>query len=194
MKQEINKIIKGTKKQGFTLIETMIAITVMLVAVVAPMSLAQDGITAARLAQDQIVAFYLAQEGVEVVRNMRDYNKLNPAIAPNQLDGVMADCIVDPLNPVELGCYIDATEPDGDYFKTEPCPPSGCPVIKSNTERYTYNTTDPAFVDTKYTREIRLWYVGGSLDTKDAKVEVTVTWPFQQTTRSYTLQENLLDW
>lgn len=189
MKHHITKI----KKEGFTLIETMIAITVMLIAVVAPMSLAQDGITAARLAQDQIVAFYLAQEGVEVVRNMRDYNKLNSVIAPNQLDGPMADCIVDPLNPIELGCYIDATEPEGDYFKTEPCL-TACPVIRSNTERYTYNTTDPSFVPTKYTREIRLWYVGGPTDTKDAKVEVTVTWPFQQSTRSYTLRENLLDW
>ena len=179
-----------TTKEGFTLIETLIAITVMLIAVVAPMSLAQDGITAARLAQDQIVAFYLAQEGVEVTRNMRDYNKLNGF---DQLAGPLeSQCEVNPLVPAERGCIIDATESAGQYFVTTRCSSSGCPVIKSNSERYTYDN-DPAFKNTKYTREIKVWYVEDP-DKKDVKVRVTVTWPFLQGTRSYTLQENLLAW
>ena len=187
----MKKTTQYIKKQGFTLIETMIAITVMLIAVVAPMSLAQDGVTAARLAQDQIVAFYLAQEGVELVRNMRDYNKLNASFAPNQLDGALADCVVDPLIPSERGCYIDATQTQGDYFKTDRCSASGCPLIRSNDESYTYKVTAD-FEDTKYTREIKTWYIGS--DTKEVRVEVTVTWPFRQSTRSYTLQSNLLAW
>ncbi len=188
----MKKIVNKTKKQGFTLIETMIAITIMLIAVVAPMSLAQDGITAARLAQDQIVAFYLAQEGVEVVRNMRDYNKINNQ---DQLFGRLdSDCKVELVNLTAPGCIIDATVAAGDYFWTQRCSASsGCPVIRSNTEKYTYNLVDPAFTPTKYTREIRVWYVEDP-DRKDVKVQVVVTWPFQQSTRSYTLHENLLEW
>ena len=177
------------KKKGFTLIESLIAITVMLVAVVAPMSLAQDGITAARLAQDQIIAFYLAQEGVEVVRNMRDENKL---AGGDQLDGPLQDCVVNPLNPAERGCVIDATRIVGTTFDVDPCTGGVCPPIRSNDEKYTYDSS-AIYEDTKYTREIRVWYVENP-DRKDAKVEVIVTWPFQQTTRTYTLRENLLQW
>ena len=182
---------RHNNKDGFTLIETLIAITVMLIAVVAPMSLAQDGITAARLAQDQIVAFYLAQEGVEATRNMRDYNKLNGF---DQLTGPLeSECEVDPTIPAERGCIIDATEQDGggQYFATSRCV-GACPVIRSNEERYTHSN-NAAFSNTKYTREIKVWYVQDP-DRKDVKVRVTVTWPFQQGTRSYTLEENLLAW
>ena len=177
-------------KKGFTLIETLIAITVLLIAVVAPLTLAQDGITAARLAQDQIVAFYLAQEGVEVVRNMRDENKLSGV---NQLSGALSDCIVNPDNPAERGCTIDATVTTGDgSFTTSVCPASGCPRIRSNDERYTYNTSS-AFEDTKYTREIKVWYVDAP-NTREAKVNVQIVWPFLGGEREYTLQSNLLQW
>ena len=52
------KQLEQKGKQGFTFVETMVAISVLLIAVVAPMSLAQEGVVAAKLAQDQIVAFY----------------------------------------------------------------------------------------------------------------------------------------
>lgn len=179
-----------THKQGFTFIETLVAITILLIAIVAPMSLAQQGVSAARLAQDQIVAFYLAQEGVEVVRNMRDENKLS---SNDQLAGSLASCIVNPLIPGDLGCYIDSTQVDGSgSFKVQVCSGSGCPPIRKNDEKYTYRNTSE-FEDTKYIREIRVWYVNDP-DRKDAKVEVIVTWPFIDSIRSYTLRENLLQW
>lgn len=178
-----------THKAGFTFIETMIAIAVLLIAIVAPMSLAHQGVQAARLAQDEIVAFYLAQEGIEVVRNMRDENKL---VGTTQLADALVPCIVDPNNPADLGCYIDATVISGGTFDVTACSAGGCPPIKKDDEKYSYETVG-SFVDTKYTREIRTWYVADP-DTKEAKVEVIVTWPFLSGTRTYTLQENLLDW
>lgn len=178
-----------THKQGFTFIETLIAITVLLVAVVAPMSLAQDGVRAAKLAQDQIVAFYLAQEGVEVVRNMRDENRLAGA---TQLAGPLSSCIVDPDNSLDVGCTIDATQISGGTFDVDACPSGGCPPIRKDDERYTYRSGG-SYIDTKYTREIRVWYTE-SPDTKDATVEVIVTWPFITSTRTYSLRANLLDW
>src|SRR6202042_2338797 len=59
---------------GFTLIETMVAIALLMLALIAPMSLAAQSLTAAYFARDQITAFYLAQEGIEIVRSVRDAN------------------------------------------------------------------------------------------------------------------------
>lgn len=181
-----------TQKEGFTLIETMVAITILLIAVVAPMSLAQEGISAARLAQDQIVAFYLAQEGVELVRNMRDENKLKGL---NQLAGPLVLCDIGTGGSGNTnGCYIDATVASGGSFKVTNCAASGCVNIKKNDEKYTYESGD--FIETKYKRTIKAWYVGasGPTDKKEVKIEVEITWPFITSTRSYTLRENLLEW
>jgi len=175
--------IQNTKK-GFTFIETMVAITVLLVAIAAPMSLAQEGITAARLAQDQIVAFYMAQEGVEAVRNIRDENKLS---GDPQLAGTLSAC------SSANGCVIDTTViTGGGTFDVQTCPAGGCPPLRFNDEIYTYRTSG-AYEDTKYTRTITANYVALP-STKDVEVIVTVEWPFLTSTRSYTLRENLLDW
>src|SRR3989338_9606391 len=57
---------------GFTLIETLVAVTILTFAVVGPMFTASRSIVAAQLANDQITASYLAQEGIEYVREVRD--------------------------------------------------------------------------------------------------------------------------
>ena len=184
------KHFKTLQKQGFTLIETLIAITVLLIAIVAPMSLASEGILAARLAQDQIVAFYLAQEGVEAVRNLRDQNKLENR---PMLDGALGNCIVsDPgTDPAiaQPGCYIETT--NARPFSVTNCVGS-CPLIRQGSNLYTYRTTS-GYADTKYRRNIRAWYVPGT-GNQHMRVEVTVFWPFRQTTRSYTLRNNMTEW
>ena len=71
--------VPTSESKGFTLIETMVAISILMVAIVAPMSLAAQSLSAAYYARDQITAFYLAQEGIEVVRSVRDTNILKIA-------------------------------------------------------------------------------------------------------------------
>ena len=184
------KYFKTIQKKGFTLIETLIAITVLLIAIVAPMSLASEGILAARLAQDQIVAFYLAQEGVEAVRNLRDQNKL---LNQPMLSGSLTPCIVTdltaPPETADPGCAIETTR--SRPFNVTDCVGT-CPIIRSGNSLYTYRT-ESAYQDTKYRRHIRAWYLPGSSN-KRMRVEVTVFWPFRQTTRSYTLRNNLTEW
>jgi len=182
------KTYKRLRKEGFTLIETLIAVTVLLIAIVAPMSLASEGILAARLAQDQIVAFYMAQEGVEAVRNLKDQNKLlNQAL----LAGDLATCVVsDPGASPEVadpGCTIDTT----DVFRVTNC--SGeCPIVRQGNNFYTYRPGS-AYEDTKYRRQIRVWYVNGSAN-QEVRTEVTIFWPFRNGIRSYTLRNNMTNW
>lgn len=60
---------KGT---AFTLVESMVAVTILTIAVAGPLLTASRAIVSARIARDQLTASYLAQKGVEYVRSVRD--------------------------------------------------------------------------------------------------------------------------
>jgi prepilin-type N-terminal cleavage/methylation domain-containing protein len=71
----------STKNQkGFTLIETLFAILIFSSALVALMTIASRGISAANSAREQTVAHYLAQEGLEIARNVRDVNYVSGSV------------------------------------------------------------------------------------------------------------------
>lgn len=63
-------------KKGFTLVETLVAITVMLLVIIGPMTVAQKGIQTAYFATERATAVFLAQEAIEAVREMRDNQAL----------------------------------------------------------------------------------------------------------------------
>lgn len=62
-----------TKQQeGFSLVETLVAITILLIAIVGPMSISARTAKSSTYATEQIQAFYLAQEGLELAQKVRD--------------------------------------------------------------------------------------------------------------------------
>jgi len=74
--------VRQQKKQttytdGFTLVETLVAISILLVVIIGPMTIAQKGMQNAFYAGDQTTAVYLAQEGIEYIQRLRDNNALN---------------------------------------------------------------------------------------------------------------------
>jgi type II secretory pathway pseudopilin PulG len=62
------------KKFGFTLIETFVAITILMIVVLGPMALLSNALQDARFIGDEITATYLAQEGVEIMIDDRNNN------------------------------------------------------------------------------------------------------------------------
>lgn len=64
-------------RKGFTLIETLVAIAILLVAVVGPMSVIGGSLSQTSTIRDQSIAINLAQEGIEMARQMRDSNMIN---------------------------------------------------------------------------------------------------------------------
>jgi prepilin-type N-terminal cleavage/methylation domain-containing protein len=166
---------------GFTLIETMVAITLLTVAITAPMTLATKGLSTAYYARDQIAAFHLAQEAIESVRHIRDGNILHNALGVGE--------------PVNLLDGIPST--NGDAFIVDAlddsaslCPLEGCPALKTNGELYGYTS---GWGSTKFTRSVRATFLPGTTD--EIRVAVTVSWKTGAfASRNFTIAENLYRW
>lgn len=64
----------GRSLRGFTIVETLVAIAVLMIAVAGPLVVATKGLTSALVSKDQMVASYLAQDTMETIKNVRDNN------------------------------------------------------------------------------------------------------------------------
>ncbi len=67
----------SNSKSGFTLIETLVAIAILILAIMGPLVIASNSLNSAYYANNQVTAFYLAQEGIEYMRYLRDTNFIN---------------------------------------------------------------------------------------------------------------------
>jgi type II secretory pathway pseudopilin PulG len=170
--------------RGFTLIETLVAITFLSIAIVAPMSLVSQSLTTAYYARDQVTAFNLAQEGLEAVRAIRDGN-----ILENALFNTNADILTG--IPISQAFLIDVRNNE---IWTE------CTGVRLKTDGSLYGYgTDPCiesevdWVPTTFRRVLEASYAGGSGD--EIRVSVTVTWTTATAqVRSFTISENMYRW
>ncbi len=171
-------------KRGFTLIETLVAVTLLTIAVIAPISLTAQSLKSAYYARDQITAFYLAQEAIEALRSVRDAQILKIT----QTSNASSLNIFGAIPPSNHPFTVDARQPDPSNAITE-C--SGdCPPLQTDGTLYGYQS---GWADTNFTRTIKAAFVGSGQD--EMRITVTVTWrtgAFQ--TRTFSISENLYRW
>jgi len=68
---------KKNISNGFTLVEALVAISILMVAVAGPITIAQRGLSTAVFSKDQMTASFLVQDGIEAVKNIRDQVSIN---------------------------------------------------------------------------------------------------------------------
>lgn len=177
MKQGIRKNTKR-KNTGFTLLELIVAIFIIITGLVAAGSLMTYSISAVIIGKSQIIATNLAQEGLEVVRNIRDNNWHCIADPDCSLTG--GDDWKDGLDGCSAGCRVI-------HSSTSLLPLAGNPVLDINAEGYyQYTLGDP----TRFKRKITITDMPGD----EIKVVSKVT--FIERTKSYSVsaEDRLYDW
>ncbi len=174
------------------MIETLVAITLLTVAIVAPMALTVQSLKTAYYARDQVTAFYLAQEAIEGVRALRDSQilQISKSSTPGSIDlfGTI---------PLNSPFRIDTRVIDPAFAIVEcggPCPP-----LKTNGTLYGYDsswTTNSIF-----TRTVVACYIQSNGNctsipvTDEMRVSVTVSWKTGSIqSRSFSISENMYRW
>jgi hypothetical protein len=167
--------------KGFTIIESLVAITILVAVVIGASSAVSAGIASYSFSKDQVIAFYLAQEGVEHIRNMRDENGLNGRNWLANITAVNGD-------PCYFGktCMVDVIS-----NAIAPCSggTGSCPVLRQDPVNgfYGYSGVWPATI---FKREVTLV----SVNANEISILVTVTWSKGTVNRQFRARENILNW
>ena len=159
-----------TRARGFTLVETLVAIAILMIAIVAPFYSVQQAITASFVSRDQLIASSLAQEGVEYIYMLRNQNYLAGRAWLEDIE----DC-------TGTTCTVDATQ--NSLSRTI------APLRLSPSGLYTQNTS-AGYPVTRFTRTVSV----RSISATQVEVTVTVAWKTNRNDYSITVRENLYNW
>ena len=156
-----------SKSRGFTILETLVAISILILAITAPLVIVAQALRSSYYARDQVTAYFLAQEAVEFLRNMRDNAGLQSAItaedwtatflaATGPSDNPSFDIINDSTIAILEKAYLIRDVNTG--YKLVRCDINGtdCPVVT-----YSPSTTGALYGDgagdaSIFTREITI--------------------------------------
>jgi prepilin-type N-terminal cleavage/methylation domain-containing protein len=189
-----------SQSRGFTLVETLVAISILLVVIVGPMTVASRGMQSAFYASDQTTAIYLAQEAIEHIQKLRDDTALD------NYDDYMTDGNDGDGDTWEWHDDLSSHCRDGDgcdvNFAASPityrdCSTASSCVLNKYTgaspgDRVYGYSSGSGWAPSIFTRRIR---VGDDTSANGVPVTVTVSWNSSLfgNTRTVTLQTYVYD-
>jgi prepilin-type N-terminal cleavage/methylation domain-containing protein len=172
------------KNSGFTLVETLVAVGILSLSILATFTAIQGGLQASETSKDQMTAFYLTQEIMEYIKNIRDQNVLANlgGSSINWLSGVAGTgdaCASGAM------CQIDSpaktvTACTGGVI-------GGCAYLKqdSSTGLMGYAAGN----NTSFKRGVQVETVSAN----EAKVTVTINWTTRGQAQSFQVTESLFN-
>ena len=169
--------LQHNTKHGFSLVETLVAISILLISIAAPLTIASKSLQSNFGAQDQYTATMLAQEGVEAVVSLQrsaqiDALRNNIDQAWDWYDALPSTC----KNPNQ-GCPMDFSGSGATpvVVDSSNCATSAnCDLTfdaSAGRARYSHNSGDA----TPFARSIVVVDAGAG-NTDQVTVESTVTW------------------
>lgn len=188
-------------RRGFTMIETLVAVFILMLSITGPLYFVSQSLQSAYYARDQVTAFYLTQESVELIKNIRDTNALTATCDEAQYWLSCNDHTVDDLTACTgtYGCVVGLTATKDVYV-------AGCSndadsdcVLRQNTGsndlEFSYSGGSgwaPARFQKRVYIEIKNDppYAGGS----EAEVVVRVNWRSGTIDRDFVVRQNITNW
>lgn len=176
------RVDTSNNQAGFTLIETLVAIAVLIVSLIGPMALVQRSLNSAAYTREQITAFFLGQDAMELLTNIRDNDTKN---GTSGFTYARTNC------GGANGCIMDTTVAPAPVPANaiSPCASSCPPMRKDSTGSfYGYNNSWDV---SEYTRVVRVSQPNGNPD--ENLIEVILTWEVPSGSRSMTVSRIMYD-
>jgi prepilin-type N-terminal cleavage/methylation domain-containing protein len=174
-------------RSGFTLIEVIIALSIIMVGIIGAYGLVNQTISALSTASMQLTAAYLGKEGIEIVRNIRDNNDLAVHHSESGYDN--ADSWMSGLVSAGVPSGIDCSSGcDGDYLKNYLARAYASQPLNFDGNFFNHNAVSSTNIATPYTRSIIITSAGSYLD-----VLVQVSWNERGRNHSLKIKEYLYD-
>lgn len=175
-----------SKNAGFTLVEVLVAITILLLVITGPMRTISRANTTTAFSSEQVTAFFLAQEGLELIQKGRD----DVVLEQFREDFGGAVYNEDPWDDFKsdfsscesaTGCSVSwaVTGTDDTVTISSCATPSNCLLhVRPGAARDVYTHVSTGNSPTIFTRTIRMDFIGGGPGGRDvgAIATSTVTW------------------
>ncbi|MBA3733541.1 prepilin-type N-terminal cleavage/methylation domain-containing protein [Patescibacteria group bacterium] len=176
---------KKLKISGFTLVETLVAISILSLSIIATFAAVQNGIKSSTVAKDQTIAFYLAQEGMEFIKNIRDENALH------SINGVSTNWLASMSSLASDPCYFGktCTVDSGLKIMTTCSEPFGtCPVLNQDPATGLYGYTS-SWTPTNFRRDLQFIQVSAD----EITVHMYIYWASRGTTKSLEIVQSFFN-
>ncbi len=173
---------------GFTLVETLIAISILTLSVLAAFTSVQGGLQSSNIARDQTVAYFLTQEAMEYIKNIRDENALaslggTPVSWLRGLSEIATDpCYFGKICTIDSPAKTASNSTCGASF-------GSCQFLRkqAGTGLYGYGSGWP---DSIFRREIKLEQIVAG---QEIRVTISVQWLTGNKTQSFQISQSLFN-